>query len=310
MPTDFTTLRGLSIDRLRSFCLIIEKGSVVVAAERDPARQSQFSRQIRDLEQALGARLFVREGRRLKATPAGIRLAALTKTYFSLLRELKEDVGEKKPINLGLGESITRWFLMPRMKEVLAAANAPLNIENCGTEEILNRLDYAKLDVGILWANAVEPSSAMLPFLPVDYILMVPRNLLGCGGRIEPKTLLPVAMLGGDAPFLDASAHVAKDNHFSLQVRARLQSFSLVASAAKVLKIAAFVPSPARVEFPGDQFVAAELRGLSQLTRLLAITYNRKTAEMNEGVRQFSHNLSDLFSTRTSKRGVTSGVKR
>ena len=41
---------GLSLDRLRALVEVGATGSIVRAAEGDPARQSQYSRQIKELE--------------------------------------------------------------------------------------------------------------------------------------------------------------------------------------------------------------------------------------------------------------------
>jgi DNA-binding transcriptional LysR family regulator len=60
---DIFTLKGLSFDRLRAFIAVFESESVTRAAGGDPTRQSQYSRQIRELEEALGVKLFDRRNR-------------------------------------------------------------------------------------------------------------------------------------------------------------------------------------------------------------------------------------------------------
>src|SRR5256885_13963856 len=80
--------KGLSIERLVAFCAVVEHGSVTIAADRDPTRQSQFSRQIKELEDCLGIRLFDRVNRRLIPTEAGRAPALTTRGYVDGLREL------------------------------------------------------------------------------------------------------------------------------------------------------------------------------------------------------------------------------
>ena len=65
------SLGGVSIDRLNTLCAVVEAGTIAAAAGPDLNRQSQFSRQIKELEKALGANLFERSGKTLKANETG-----------------------------------------------------------------------------------------------------------------------------------------------------------------------------------------------------------------------------------------------
>jgi len=286
MKTALTMLTGLSIERLRSFCLIVDAGSFVEAAGRDPVRQSQFSRQMRELERTLGAKLFAKEGRYLRLTENGIKLAALTRAYFGGLQSLREEDIEQKPIKLGAGESVIRWFLIPRIKEIIAAAGATVELENHGTEEIWRKLEEGELDVGILRADAVRGSCAALAFPSMTYVLMVPKKWLASkpgAGRHQ----IPVAIFGSEDEFVANAMRIAKDNGFTLKIQVRAKSFNLIAAIAKNLNVAAFVPSAAQVEFAPSRFTALELKGMGRLTRPLAVAYNQK----NGGVERKSASL-------------------
>jgi len=58
MFVDFdAAVGGFTIERLRAFCRIAESGSIVLAAKGDPTRQSQFSRQVKGLEEFFGTKL-------------------------------------------------------------------------------------------------------------------------------------------------------------------------------------------------------------------------------------------------------------
>ena len=48
---------GLSLDRLKNFCAVAEAGGIARVAGGDPAKQSLYSRQLRELEQFFGAEL-------------------------------------------------------------------------------------------------------------------------------------------------------------------------------------------------------------------------------------------------------------
>src|SRR5829696_2194043 len=61
----------LSLQQLRCFCATVELGSFTAAAEALRVSQPAVAEQIRKLEQALGADLFVRAGRGVVPTEAG-----------------------------------------------------------------------------------------------------------------------------------------------------------------------------------------------------------------------------------------------
>src|SRR3954447_18265394 len=73
---------GLSLDRLRTLCLVAEAGSLTAAAEGDTTRVSLFSRQLRELESYFGTRLAGRRGKRIALTEDGRALATLAWRAF------------------------------------------------------------------------------------------------------------------------------------------------------------------------------------------------------------------------------------
>ena len=74
MNKELFSEHGLSLDRLKSFLDVVEAGSIVKAAAGDTNRQSQYSRQIKELEVFFGAELTKRRGRRIEITEEGERL--------------------------------------------------------------------------------------------------------------------------------------------------------------------------------------------------------------------------------------------
>ncbi|HVS50848.1 MAG TPA: LysR family transcriptional regulator [Opitutaceae bacterium] len=298
MPDDFISLTGLSIERLRSFCQIVEAGSAALAAKRNGILAGQLSRQIKDLEKCLGAKLFSRDGKRLKLTPAGVKLAALTNAYFGALRELREAEGqESKPLRLGAGDSIVRWILIPRFPEVLGASGGNLEIGTHRTAATLERLENGQLDVGIIRADAGTDGLDCLVFPTLHYVLMVPRSELPDKSAAGIKTVatLPFVMLTGDGQFVRNVNKLAAANGLTLQIRARVESFGLAVEAAKILNAATFVPTQAEKDFPIEQFTPVILDGIDQMDRPLAVAFDRKTAEFNTRARRFALRLSRAF---------------
>src|SRR5213083_1836099 len=113
MFADLLTQGGLSLDRLQSFCLVAEAGGVTKAAKGDPARQSLFSRQIKELEEFFGTELVRRKGRGIALTVAGQRLHLLAREQLLALSDFKKDsLGKPVELSLASGDSLIQWVLM------------------------------------------------------------------------------------------------------------------------------------------------------------------------------------------------------
>ena len=300
MASRLLKTRGLSIDRLLSFCSIVEAGSVVAAADRDPVKQSQFSRQIRDLERVLDAKLFAKEGRRLKLTVAGQRLAAMTESYFAGLEELGGDIrSDLRPLTLGTGESVIRWMLMPRLGDILSSADGSrVDFRGMRTQEIVRQLKDGEVDVGILRSDAtIDDALEAAPFRRQEFVLIAARIALP--GRSMPAVRsvgeLPVVMLSGDGAFVQAATRLAQKNGLHLLPRVTVESFSHVIQAAKALGLGAFIPVEAKKEFPEDQFAELELPGIETLARELSVAVNRQAAGIRERPRRFALRLARMF---------------
>ena len=80
----------LSLQQLRCFCVAAELGSFTAAAEALGVSQPAVADQIRKLERALGADLFVRAGRGVVPTEAG-RAFAVHATHA--LRSVEDAAG-------------------------------------------------------------------------------------------------------------------------------------------------------------------------------------------------------------------------
>src|SRR5881409_3049973 len=111
-------ITGFSFERLRTFCSVVEAGSIVAAARGDAVRQSQFSRQIHELEQFVGTKLFVRAGKTLHLTDTGRQLAVLSEGFFGALSGLMSaGAGKPETISLAAPESVLRWLVIPHLRE-------------------------------------------------------------------------------------------------------------------------------------------------------------------------------------------------
>ena len=80
MFEDLFAMSGLSLERLKSFADIVAAGGISAAAGDDSNRQSQFSRQLKELERYFGVELIKRGRGPMKLTPAGEQLHRVIST--------------------------------------------------------------------------------------------------------------------------------------------------------------------------------------------------------------------------------------
>jgi DNA-binding transcriptional LysR family regulator len=91
----------LSLQQLRCFCAALELGSFTAAAEALRVSQPAVAEQVRKLEQALGADLFVRAGRGVVATDTGRAFAEHATRSLRAVEDAAGSVGELTALRSG-----------------------------------------------------------------------------------------------------------------------------------------------------------------------------------------------------------------
>ncbi len=106
--------KGVSLERLLSFCDVADAGGLASAAKGDPVRQSLMSRQLGELETALEVTLFNRSVRPHELTGIGEELVSAVRDF---VREFEAGVsrerGEREVVTVAAGESVILWLLIP-----------------------------------------------------------------------------------------------------------------------------------------------------------------------------------------------------
>ena len=138
------------LNALRAFEATARLNSVSQAAEALHVTHGAVSRQIKVLEEHLGVALFIKDGRGIKLTDAGVRLRDASFEAFDRLRgvcaELSRDVSEA-PFVLGCsGSLLARWFIprlgrlkadLPELRLHLSAGEGDLDPRRPGLDALL-----------------------------------------------------------------------------------------------------------------------------------------------------------------------------
>lgn len=154
MHGEFVGRKGVSLERLQTFCLIAEAGGIMAAAKGDPNRQSLFSRQVKELEGALRLELLDRSETPYRLTEDGVRLEKLAREFFrSVDGLLSESRGGKAMVTIGAGESVLQWLIIPLLGGPLSGAEWRLRFKNVTSREAIESVRNRRIDVAIVPAE-------------------------------------------------------------------------------------------------------------------------------------------------------------
>jgi len=165
------------LNALRAFEATARLQSVSRAAEALHVTHGAVSRQIRQLEEALGRPLFTRQGRGLALTEAGVRLHDTTGAAFEQLRETWAGLQRpaQAPFVLGCPGSVLARWVIPRLDR-LANDLPELTLHLSAQEEPLPS-DLRGLDAALLIGAAPWPADWRVTPLAPERIgpVMSPR---------------------------------------------------------------------------------------------------------------------------------------
>jgi DNA-binding transcriptional LysR family regulator len=143
---------GLSLDRLRALLEVGAAGSIVQAADGDPVKQSQYSRQIKELEDFFRIKLIERHGRGIRLTPNGKELARISRFFLLGLSNFQRGcLTEEQTFRIGASATFLAMFLLPMLAEASSGRPGPsYAVEIAPDDEIERRLHDLTLDFGIV----------------------------------------------------------------------------------------------------------------------------------------------------------------
>ncbi|MCW5550787.1 MAG: LysR family transcriptional regulator [Verrucomicrobiae bacterium] len=196
---------GLSLDRLRALVEVGACGSIVGAAEGDPARQSQYSRQLKELEQFFGAALVERHGKHVRLTSQGRELARISRFFLLGLSNFQRGcLAEGQTYRIGASATFISTFLL----KVLAAPGITetgirFKIEAVSDNDIERRLHELTLDFGVVTRDTLSRPLRTAVLGRSALRLWVPRKLYRSETQVRralEKRTLPLALAVNELP--------------------------------------------------------------------------------------------------------------
>ena len=190
-------MRRLSLTNLETLCWIARLGTFTAAAERLNTTQPAVSNRVKELEQAIGVRLFHRQGRKMELTIQGRDLVQRSQPLLNRLQDvvvsLDNPAAATGIIQMGVGEIVAvTWFaqLMARLKQQMPLVNYEIQVGL--TVDMRQKLELAKLDLAIVAAPVESSRIATTPLGGVNARWMVAPALRTKAGnrRASVKQML------------------------------------------------------------------------------------------------------------------------
>ncbi len=290
--------RGLSLERLRTFCEIAEAAGVTRAA-KGVVRQPQYSRQLRDLETYFGTELFVRKRNSFRPTVAGEKLLNVAKEFMAALDFTRREVRAlPQCVCIGAGESIFNWLLFPRLSAVHKLfPNYCFEFRNMRSNEVVRGLVESELDFGIVRDDACPRDLTQKALGSISYCLYLPARFAARSKAKSDKEILnglPLVTLEGEGQFKTRLLEASEKQGITLDLRVVCRSFPLMAEILKQGHVAAILPNIAEVELPSAKFERVSLKLLKPMDRKYVLCFRQRTLDRRDGL---SRQLKSLLET-------------
>lgn len=270
------SIGGLSIDRLKNFVEVAEKGAIARVADGDPSRQSLISRQIGELEAFFGTELTRRKGKGIELTEAGQELARQARLQFQGLADFKASCsGLPVEFRIAAGNSVLEWLLAPAMAKISRTApDSTFSLLDYRTGEAVRGLLEHTIDFGIIRKSAVVQPLKFRSLGRFGYALFVPKVM---AVRATAKDFPLAISMGGD--FFDSLQRAAAKAGKTPNIVFRCTSFTQAAQLVRSGACGAILPRIAAPSLAHDASVR-DLPWLKSVTRDLGIAWHRRLMDI------------------------------
>lgn len=190
---------NVTLRQLRAFVAVARTGSFTLAAESLFITQSALSGLIKELEQALGLRLFDRSTRRLQLSGAGADLYAHIEKILLDLDNVIEEVGKLKALQRGLVRvavpQLMACTLMPGLMSAFRNdyPQVQLRLVDSLVEQVMNRVFAGEVDFGLGPERAPNSDIEAVQLFELPFMAALPPH-----HRLASKRTLRWTDLAGD----------------------------------------------------------------------------------------------------------------
>lgn len=212
----------MDIRTMQYYLAVVREGTISAAAETLHVAQPSLSRQMKDLEEELGASLFVRGNRKITLTEEGMILRKRAEEIVQLMQMTEEEISQIKnhisgSVRIGAGESYSFHYLSRTAASI--AEDHPdirFNITSGDTQDLMDELNNGLIDFAVIFTE-VDHSLYQSIQLPAEdgFGVLMPKDCpLAQKNEIHLSDLksLPVIVSRSSEPYFTGSKEVSSLN--------------------------------------------------------------------------------------------------
>lgn len=215
---------------LQYFLALTREQSISAAAEALHLSQPTLSRQLRDMEEALGKQLFIRSNRKISLTEEGMILRKRAEEITELVKKTQEEISQSNDtvagdIAIGAGETDGIRLLAKAAKKLqLAYPLVRFHIVSGDKTTVLEELDRGLLDFALLFGeiDASKYECLALPSVDQYGVILRADDALAEKDVIDPDDIL-------DKPLI-VSRQLLRDHNLASLFGERADKLNIVAT--------------------------------------------------------------------------------
>ena len=160
-----------------TFLDVLETGNFKRTAERLNIMQSTVSARIRQLEEAVGVRLFERGRGGAEATPAGRRFEGHCRAFLTLWGHARRDVlsgasAGSQRLHVSCQYSLVRAYLLDWIDRLRSRGDLSLHVEINFSSQIQRDVVSGETDIGIMFAPQLTPDVRIGDLGTAEFIMV------------------------------------------------------------------------------------------------------------------------------------------
>ncbi len=293
---------GLSLDRLRALVEVGASGSIVRAAGDDPTRQSQYSRQIKELEDFFEAGLVERHGKGIRLTARGKELARISRFFLMGLSNFQRGCKAQGQVyRIGASPTFLTAFAVPLLADPKRTQRGVrFVLEPAGEPDIERRLHDLTLDFAVVRRSTLSRPLQVQDLGAWNVRLWVPRSVC----RVPLQALaalaarsLPLAWAGGE---MDLSEVPGLDEH---EPTLTCGTFLEAAAALNEGALAAFLPDFLPPPGNASRFMRLEIPAPGAPVFHWYLAWNPRLVRLNPHLPRKRDTLVEQFRLALAKAG-------
>ena len=212
----------MDIRTMQYYLAVVREGTISAAAEALHVAQPSLSRQMKELEEELGASLFERGNRKITLTEEGMVLRKRAEEMVRLMQMTEEEISQIKnhvsgSVRIGAGESYSFHYLSRTAADIAAEhPDIRFHITSGDTQDLMDELNNGLIDFAVIFTDVDHTLYQSIPLPAEDSFGVLMRKDHPLAGkdalRFSDLKEYPVIVSRAAAPYFSGSDELSALN--------------------------------------------------------------------------------------------------